>query len=157
MNRDLVKAIRLSMVFGFVGAVAIPFAFEVYANLGAVFGWALVLALVVVASIKFSTLELKSSLIGFITMMVFMLGLGIISYMIIHPAVKSYLTNNSKYFYVEPAKTFLFFVRASLMMIVIPLVSITKCGISYALKKIRTNSEATKNYIDNAFKDDVKK
>lgn len=156
MNKDLVKAIRLSMVFGFIGAIVIPFAFEVFANLGAIFGWILVLTFTIIASVKFSSLKLRNSAIGFITMLVFMFGLGIIGYMVIHPAIKSLLINSSEYFYTAPKDTFLFFLKAVLMQLIIPIVCFTKRGIIFALKKIRANGEATRKYIDNAFEDEIK-
>lgn len=153
MDRELQKAVRLGVIFGLIGAAGIPLCYEIYANLGRSFGWFFLLGGAVAAGIKLSSFNPKNAALGFAVMLPVELGFGLAAFMVIHPAVVSFLESHSKYFYLAPAQTFKFILGAAAMQLAAPGVALVRAGAEKAVKKLKENGEAAGRYIENAFDD----
>lgn len=156
MNENTTVAVKKALAFGFAGALGIPLCYEIFCNLSGIISYALLVLAAVFAGVKFSRIKLKDALFGFVLMFVLMTGFGIIAFMIIHPAAVKFLEERSRYFYASAADSARFFVKAAAIQLVVPAVCIAKSSLEIFLKKLKENSDATKNYIDNAFDDDMK-
>lgn len=157
MNKDLNSALEKAVIFGLLGAAGIPLAYEVFANISESIAWIALVFGAAFAGVKLSGSGVKNALLGFAVMFAMTAGLGIVGFMIIHPTVKSYLESHSKYFYVSLSESVRFCVRAAGVQLVVPVVILARKGLSTAVKKLKSNGEAAKSYIDNAFDDDDKK
>ncbi len=157
MNKDINKALKIAVICGIAGAVFVPVCYEVYANISRNIACFLLLAAACAVGVRLCVNKLSSALLAFVTMFVMEAGLGIVGFMIIHPAIKSYLSDHSKYFYLGLADSARYFVNAALIQLVIPAILIAKAAFLTAFKKLKENSEAAGKYIDNAFDDNLNK
>lgn len=156
MNENMTKSIRLALVFGFVGAVGIPLAYEVYANVSRFIALALLVVGAVYVGLKLSEFSFKDAFVAFVFMFVLMTGFAIVGFMIIHPAVVKYLEDRSDYFSLSTADSVKFFVKtAGIQLLAIGVCVLKSCG-KMMINKFRENSEATRKYIENAFDDEEK-
>lgn len=156
MNNDVKKTVRLALIFGFVGAVGIPLAYELYANVSRFIALALLVAGAVYVGIKLSEFSFKDSFIAFVFMFVLMTGFSIVCFMIIHPMVVDFLEKKSDYYPLATDESVKFFIKTAGIQLLAIAVCVLKGCIKYMIKKLRENSEATGKYILNAFDDEEK-
>ena len=64
MNENLSKSLRLSMIFGFAGALGIPLCYEIYANLSQGIALFFLITASVLAGIRLSQVRLRDAFIG---------------------------------------------------------------------------------------------
>lgn len=141
------------MILGFAGAVLIPVLYEIYANVSPAVGLFLAAAWVVFAGLKFSFLDFKEAFIGITCTIAYSGILGMVCYFIIHPKIQQMLLNSSVYFQLSLKEKAYFLLYIALIFLCMYLVWLGKFGVCRAVEKIRSNSEKTGEYIDNAFND----
>ncbi|MBE6836499.1 MAG: hypothetical protein E7509_00655 [Ruminococcus sp.] len=156
MNENMTKSIRLALVFGFVGAVGIPLAYECYANVSRLIALAFLVTGAVYVGFKLSKFSFKDAFVAFVFMFVLLAGFTIVGFMIIHPVVVKFLENSSRYYALNVADSVKFFVKtAGIQFLAVGVCVLKSCG-KYMIEKFRENSEATGKYIENAFDDEEK-
>ena len=95
---DSERSMKYFILFSIGAAVLLPVGTEVYANLSRGIAAVIVLALAVTAGIRFGLLPPKKALLGCSAFLLSSIVLSMVGFAAIHPAVKSWLTENSKYF-----------------------------------------------------------
>lgn len=150
---DFQKAVKRALIFGFSGAVILPFIHEFYANISGGFFTAVIFVLALICGVMFSRFEVKSALVSITVFTTVCAALGICLYVLIHPIAVSFLSSVSRYFrlsYLESvyyyAKLFLAFALVYLVYGVLHLVMIL-------VVKSKASRDNIKTYIDNAFDD----
>lgn len=151
---DIQKSMKYSLIYGLVGAVLLPLIYECYANISRNVAMVLIGAWAVYAGIKFSRLKAKAALLGITAALAYSGILGLICYVIIHPAAVSFLEKHSSYFYLTLKEQASFVIYAALVMLLMYVVCLAKYGIFRAINLIRGNGEKAAGYIDNAFSDE---
>lgn len=152
--KDLQKSMRYSLLFGFSGAIAIPIFYEIYANISKGAGIFLITGFVVLAGIKMSALSLKSALIGITACIAYSGILGMVGYVIIHPAAVSFLNAHSKYFQLSFKEQAIFLGNAIGILLCMYLICFARKGFERAFRQLKSNRQKTGEYISNAFADD---
>ncbi len=150
---EMKKAMKYSLVFGICGSVVIPVICELYANISKDFALFLFACYIVFAGVKFSSLHAKEAMLGMTAMIAYSGVLAIPVYLVVHPAVKSMLEKRSQYFQLTFQQSLRLIIMLALTFLLMYLVWIARAGINKAAAKFRSNSEKTKEYIDNAFDD----
>lgn len=147
------KAIKYSLIYGFIGAVLLPLIHESYANIGKTFSL-LVLALLVLAmTVRLSQFSFKEALLGITVTLSVSSVLGACLYLFIHERVVDFLESNSKYFYLGVSGHFKYYVSAVLILLSGYAVCMVIFGFKNLVRKFKDNQTAAKDYIDNAFDD----
>lgn len=150
---DLQKAVKLSLVTGFIGAAVLPILHETYANISRGFVIFCLLAGCVVSGILYSKREVKNALCA-ITVQISISGaLGIAIYVLIHPLTVSFLNKISKYFYLSAINSFYYYFSVFLNMLGIYFIYAVSHVIYVLIKRTKDSNEKIKSYIDNAFDD----
>ena len=147
------KAIKYSLIYGFIGAVIFPFIHESYANIGKTFSFVLLSALVLAMTIRLSMFSFKEALLGITVTLTLSSVLGACFYLCIHEKVVGFLEKNSKYFYIGVAEHFRYYVYSALILLSSYILCLIIFGFKKLEQKVRNNQTATKDYIDNAFND----
>ena len=148
---ELKEPMKYSIILGLAGSVLIPLFYEAYANISKVFALILLGIWVLVCAVRFLRFPIKEGLLGNTCMVVYTAGIGIVMYLVIHPAAESFLTDKSRYYYltikedVDFLKTTAEFFALGYILFFIKFIFIK------ALPKLRENSEKAGEYIDNAF------
>lgn len=151
------KAMKYSLIFGLIGAVAVPLLYEVYANVSTAVGLVLMCVWVVCAGIKFSGLSFREAFVGITCSISYTGILGFVIYVLIHPAVQNLLMKNSVYFQLTYQQKFRFLLYAAIIHVSMYVLWLVRFGITCAFRKLKSNSDKTGEYIDNAFSDDGEK
>ncbi|MBR6045606.1 MAG: hypothetical protein IKP47_08235 [Ruminococcus sp.] len=151
--KDFRRAMKLSLIYGLIGAVAAPLIYECYANISKVFALLLLAAFAVISGIKLSSLSPKAAITAGCAQLAYMTGFGLIAYIVIHPAAVNILSKNSKYFYLTLSEQAMFVLRAVLIMLLLFAVCAARWGLTAAAARIRSNRERVGRYIENAFDD----
>lgn len=156
MNENMNRSVRLALIFGFVGAVGIPLAYECYANVSRFIALVLLAMAAVYVGVKLSAFSFKDAFVAFVFMFVLMSGFTIVGFMIIHPAVEKALRESSEYYALSIAESVKFFVKtAGIQFLAVGVCVLKSCG-KYMVVKFIENSEATGKYIENAFDEEEK-
>lgn len=152
--KDIQRAMKLSIIFGLLGAVALPFLYEIYANVAQTAALVLAAVYAVVAGFVFSSLSIRSALLGITVTLAYNSILGIVGYVLIHPLMEDFLESHSVYFQLSLQQQAKFLIYTALILICMYPVCLAKKGILRAVKQFRSNSDKTGAYIDDAFSDD---
>lgn len=146
--------IKHSLICGFVGAAAMPFIYECYANVMREFAIALALFGCVFASYILTKYRFAQSLCAVMFFTVISGGLGLFIEIMLHSHIVSFLEKHSKYFYLSYKEISVFVFRIIMCYIAAFVVCFVRCGLRKALLIMRGNAEKSKSFIDNAFGDD---
>ncbi len=150
---NLQKVIKLALIYGFIGAVLLPFIHESYANIGKTFALVLLLIFVTEAAIKFSMNRFKEAVLGFTVMTAIASILGACVYLALHSTVVEFLERNSKYFYLGMTEHFRYYMLAASIFAFGYLLCLMIFGFKKLISKFKDNQNKAKDYIDNAFDD----
>ena len=150
---DIKKAMKLSLIFGAVSAVLVPLMFECYANISRSGALMILAAWAAFVGIKLSGLKLRSAMLAASAVLAYTLGLGIVVFVVVHPAAVRMLEKNSKYFYLSLRDVVIFLISAALVMLLVYVICGVIMAARYAASRIKSNGERVKSYIDDAFKD----
>lgn len=150
MNHNFVKSVKLGLFTALYASVCIPVGYEIYANISRTFALLLLLAGAVFIGIRFAKLPLKEAFIGFVYSVILTVGFSLVTSLVIHRLSVKFIDSISGYISISLDLTFDFYIKTAAISLVIIALPILKL----VLDKFRQNSEATKNYIDNAFDED---
>ncbi len=148
------KAIKYSLIYGFIGAVIFPFIHESYANIGKTFSLALLTILVIVMTIRLSQFSPRHAFLGITITLTLSSVLGTCLYLIIHEKVVDFLQKNSRYFYIGVTEHFRYYAFVALILLSSYLLCLILLGFKKLVKNLSDNQTSTKDYIDNAFNDE---
>lgn len=150
---NIQNAMKYSLIYGFIGAVLLPFIHESYANIGKTFSLLVLSALVLVMTVRLSQFSFKEALLGITVTLAVSSVLGACLYLFIHQKVVDFLEKNSKYFALEMTEHFRYYVSVVLILLSGYLICLIIFGFKGLFRKFRHNQTAVKDYIDNAFDD----
>lgn len=150
---DLQKAVKLSLITGFIGAAALPILHETYANISKSFAAICLLLGFVLCGILYSKREVKSALCAITVQISLSAALGFALYVLIHPLTVSFLNKISKYFYLSAYDSFLYYSLVLLSLLGIYIVYAVAHIFVVLIKRTKDSNEKIKSYIDNAFDD----
>ena len=156
--KDIQTSMRLSLIFGLVGAVFLPVIYELYANVSRPFAIFLILVYSITAGFVMSSLKTGSALLGITVCIIYNAFFGMLAYIIIHPAVQHFLNSHSQYFQLSLSEYAGFLLYTALILLCMYLVCFVRKCVGMAYSKFKANSDKTGSYIENAFSDgsDVK-
>ena len=151
---DNERAMKYFIIFALGSAVILPCCGEVFANISHGAAFTAVAIWTVAAGIKFSSLPVKSAMLGITAFFFSSVILSLIGYVIIHPAVKNWLTANSVYFDLSLTELVSYWGRAVSMLIIPYLVFFARLGVKRSMGKLEDNGKKAASAVDNAFDDD---
>lgn len=151
--KDIQKSMKYSLIFGIAGAVAVPVLYEIYANISTAAGLFLVACYAVAAGIIISSLDMRSALLGITVCLAYNGILGMIAYVIIHPAMVSFLNSHSTYFQLSLEAQAKFLLYTALILFGMYLICFMRKGFEKAHSLFKSNREKTRSYIEDAFSD----
>jgi len=154
--KDLDRAMKYFIGFALGSAVALPLLGEVYANISKGIALFFVAAWAVWAGVKFSSLSLKSAMLGVTSYVFSSVILSFIGYLAIHPAVRRWIEGHSVYFELSLSEWARYWGSAFLLLLISYVIYFARFGLSKAAGKLRSDSEKTASAIENAFEDDDK-
>lgn len=150
---NIQNEMKYSIIYGFIGAVLLPFIHESYANIGKTFSLLVLSALVLAMTVRLSQFSFKEALLGITVTLAVSSVLGACLYLFIHQKVVDFLERNSKYFALEMTEHFRYYVSVLLILLSGYVVCLIIFGFKGLFRKFRDNQTAVKDYIDNAFDD----
>lgn len=148
---NLQKVMKYALIYGFIGAVLLPFIHESYANIGKTFALVVLAVLVAAATIRLSMYSFKEAVLGLTVMLAISSILGACLYLIVHEMVVDFLEKNSEYFYLGVTEHFRYYVSAAVILILGYVLCLLIFGFKKLISKFKDNQKKTKDYIDNAF------
>lgn len=148
---ELKKPMKYSIILGLAGSVMIPLFYEAYANISKTFAMVLLFIWAAVCSWKLIRFPVKEGLLAISCMLAYTGVLGIVMYVIIHPAVRGFLEKNSKYYYLTIKEEVSFFGTAIGLMCLVYVAFFAKILLIKTVEKVNDNREKAGQYIDNAF------
>lgn len=156
--RDIQKSMKYSLILGLSGALILPMIYEFYANISNAFALILVACFVLISGIVFSSLSIKSALLGVTVSIAYNSILGLIAYVVIHPVAVRFLNSHSVYFQLSIKEQSEFVLYTALLLLCMYVVLLARKGLQKAYSMLKTNNEKTGSYINDAFsdKDDLK-
>lgn len=149
------KSMKLSLFFGLIGAAIVPVIYEIYANISANIALFLLFLWVCYGGIKFSPLKLKEAFIGITCAIAYSGVLGAVFYFLIHPKIEEMLNEKSVYFQLTFKEQLYFIVYVFAIFLIMYIFPIIRTIFSMLEKKIKSNNLKSKEYIDNAFDDNM--
>jgi hypothetical protein len=152
--KDIDRAMKYFILFAIGSAVVLPVLGEVYANVSNGIAVALAAAWAVWAGVKFSSLTPRSAMLGITAYVFSSVVLSLVGYVIIHPAIKSWIENHSVYFSLSLEQLVKFWGTAFGLLLAAYVIYVVRLGFSKAFEKLRNNSRETASAIDNAFSED---
>lgn len=152
--KDIDRAMKYFIVFSLGSAVVLPLMGEVYANVSKTIAIVLVAAWAVWAGSKFSSLTVKSAMLGITSYAFSSVILSLIGYVIIHPAVKSWIEDHSEYFTLPLTEWAKYWSAAFAMLMLAYVIYFARLGLAKAHGRLKSNSRETASAIDNAFSED---
>lgn len=141
------------IIFALGSAVLLPVCGEVYANIAPAFGIAIIAVWTITAGLKFSSLPPKPAMLGITAYVFSSVVLSLVGYVLIHPAIKGWLEENSKYFALTLPEWAAYWGKAFGLTAASYIVYFARLGIKKATGKISDNNKQAANAIDNAFGD----
>ncbi|MCR5142489.1 MAG: hypothetical protein K6C68_08175 [Ruminococcus sp.] len=147
------RSMKYFMIFTLGAAVLLPFCGEIYANLSRGFAYAVVIGWTLAAGVKFSALPFRSAMLGITSYVFSSLVLSIIGYVIIHPAVRSWIESHSDYFELAILDWVKYWAAAFCLLFAAYLVYFARLGLNKALGRMKQNGEQAASAIDSAFDD----
>lgn len=151
---DNERAMKYFIIFALGSAVILPVGGEMYANIARSFGLVFIAVWAAAAGLKFSSLPSKTALLGLTAYVFSSMVLSLIGYVLIHPAIKDWLEENSKYFELSLPEWASFWVKAFGLLAGSYAVFFARKGLKKAIGKLSDNNRQTARAIDNAFGDD---
>ena len=151
--KDIQKSMKLSLIFGLLGAVGIPIIYEIYANISIAAGLFLAVCYTLAAGVIFSGLAMKSALLGITVCLAYNGILGMIAYVVIHPAMVGFLNSHSEYFQLSLKEQLMFLIYVAVILLCMYLVCFVRKGFGRAYNLFKSNREKTGAYIEDAFSD----
>ena len=148
---DLKKPMKYSIILGVLGSVLVPLLYEVYANIGKGFAVLLLFVWAGVCFVKLMRFPIKEGVLSITCTIAYTGILGIVMYVVIHPAVQSFLEKNSKYYYLTLKEEAAFFGFAIGVMLLLYLMLFMKVIIQRSVARLKEISEKSGEYIENAF------
>lgn len=152
--KDLDRAMKYFILFAVGSAAVLPLAGEIYANVSKSAAIAAVAVWAVYAGWKFSSLPVKSAMLGITSYVFSSVILSVFGYLIIHPSVKSWLESHSVYFSLPLNEWAVYWGEAFALLLASYVIYFARLGLLKAAGKFRNNSEQTASAIDNAFSED---
>lgn len=152
--KELDRAMKYFIVFALGSAVLLPLLGEVYANISRTGALVLVCCWAVSAGVKFSSLPVKSGLVGITAYVFSSVILSLIGYLIIHPAVKGWIDEHSEYFTLSLSEWVRYWGAAFSAQLLAYVIYFARLGISKARGRLKSNGAAAASAIDNAFSED---
>ncbi len=146
--------IKQSIISGLIGAAVFPFLYECYANVMRGFAVALALFGCVLMGFVLAKNSLSKALCGLTFFTLLSVGLGLFLQIIVHRHIVDFLESRSKYFYLSYRDISIYIIKIFTCYISGYIVCIARCGGRAAVRKMRSNSQDTKSFIDNAFGED---
>ncbi len=150
---DLKKSMKLSLIFGFIGAALMPVIYEIYANVSMTAGLVFTAAWVLYAGVRFSSLGFKEAFVGITCTIAYSGILGWVCSLAIHPFIMDMLIKRSVYFQLTLSAQVYFVLYAFLIFICMYVIWLIRFGMRKAAQKLKSNREKAGLYIDNAFDD----
>lgn len=150
---NLQKVMKQALIYGFIGAVLLPFIHESYANIGKTFALVVLSVLVIITTVKLSMYSFKEAILGLTVMLAISSILGVCLYLIVHEVVVDFLEKNSEYFYLGVTEHFRYYVSAAVILVLGYVLCLLIFGFKKLISKFKDNQKKTKDYIDNAFDD----
>ena len=150
---NIQNAMKYSLIYGFIGAVLLPFIHESYANIGKTFSLLVLSALVLAMTVRLSQFSFKEAMLGITVTLAVSSVLGACFYLFIHERVVDFLERNSKYFALEMMEHFRYYISVVLILLSGYLICLIIFGFKGLFRKFRGNQMVVKDYIDNAFDD----
>lgn len=145
------RAIKYSLIYGFIGAVLLPLIHESYANIGKTFSL-LVLALLVLAmTIKLSMFGFKEAFIGITLTLSVSCVLGECLYFGMYEKIAGFLEKNAEYFSLGITEHFRYYISAAAILLSGYAVCLLIFGFKRLIRRFKDNQKAAQSYIDNAF------
>ncbi|MGN0634218.1 MAG: hypothetical protein ACI4JW_10180 [Oscillospiraceae bacterium] len=154
--KELDRAMKYFICFALGSAAVLPILGEVYANISKTAALIFAAAWAVFAGVKFSSLPVKSAMLGITSYAFSSVILSLIGYVIIHPAIRSWLESNSEYFSLPLSDWARYWSAAFSLLLLSYVIYFARLGIKKAVCKFRSNSEASASAIENAFSEDEK-
>ncbi|SDA15900.1 hypothetical protein SAMN02910447_01020 [Ruminococcus sp. YE71] len=151
---DSEKSMKYFIIFALGAAVVLPVGGEVFANISHGFGIGMVAVWAVLAGVKFSSLPFRNAMLGVSAYVFSAVVLSLIGYVVIHPAVKSWLEANSTYFELSLVELAGYWAKAFALLACSYLIYFGRLGFRAAVGKFEKNSSETSAAIENAFEDD---
>ncbi len=151
--KDIQKSMKFSMIFGFIGAVAVPVFYEIYANVSNTIGLVMVCCFALVAGVAFSTIALKSALLGITVSLAYTGIFGMLVYVLLHPIVVNALKASSVYFQLSLKEQAMFLLYTALILFGMYIVCLICKGVTIAINQVKNNREKSASYIADAFSD----
>ncbi|WP_242940219.1 hypothetical protein [Ruminococcus albus] len=148
---------KLSIVFGLIGAVILPILYEIYANISTTVGLFFVICWVFFAGIKLSGLTFKEALIGITCTIAYSGVFGFIFALAIHPSAMKLLISRSVYFQLGLKEKLLFVATCFFMFLGMYLLWVIRFALRKVMEKFKSNREMAGSYIENAFNDEEDK
>lgn len=150
---DLRRSMKLAICFGLTGAVLLPVFYEIYANISPRGGLIFVLIWVMYAGVRFSGLSFKEAMLGMTCTIAYSGILGLVCYLVIHPAVVALLVKRSVYFQLGLEGQVVFAICCFFIMLAMYLVWLIRFAARKTVERFKSNREKAGEYIDNAFND----
>lgn len=150
---DNEKSMKYFMVFTLGAALLLPLCGEIFANVSRGFAYAVVIGWTLAAGVKFSSLPLKSGMLGITSYVFSSVVLSMIGYVIVHPAVRGWIEKHSDYFELSLIDWARYWVAAFLLLFAAYVVYFARFGMNKALGKMKQNGEQAASAIDSAFDD----
>lgn len=151
--KNIQKSMKFSFIYGFIGALIIPVFYEVYSNVSVNIGLFFIACFAVVSGIAFSRLPLRSGILGITVALAYTGIFGMLVYVLLHPAVVSFLNSNSVYFQLSLKAQVVFLLYTSLILFGMYIVFFVSKIFSKAIKQFKNNREKAGVYIQKAFSD----
>lgn len=155
--KDFERAMKLSLIYGLIGAVLAPLIYECYANISRGFALALLAVWAVWVGYKLSSLSHTAAMLSASAALAYTVGMGFMAFIIVHPLIVKALEKSSKYFYLTLDEQLNFVVCAFFIMLIMFIVCWAVWGVKYAVSHIKSNNERAAGYIDNAFDSEEEK
>ena len=92
------RTMKYFIIFSVGAAILLPLSAEIYANLSRAAATVIVLGLAIGAGVRFGLLPPKKALLGCTAFLLSSIVLCMVGFAAIHPPIKNWLTENSKYF-----------------------------------------------------------
>ncbi|MBO6140634.1 MAG: hypothetical protein J6O40_02475 [Ruminococcus sp.] len=148
---ELKKPMKYSIILGLIGSALIPVLYEVYANIGKTFAIILLFVWTGVCIYKLMRFPTKEAMLAITCLIAYTGIFGIVMYVIIHPAVQSFLEKSSKYYYLTLKEEMYFFGFAIGVMLLLYLMFFFRLFMIKGIARLKEISEKSGEYIENAF------
>lgn len=154
--KDIEKTMKLSICFSLASAAVLPVLYEFYANIMQGIALALLTVWNVFVGLKFAKLELRSAMLSSAVHLFAAIALGPVFFVIIHPAIQSWLEKISTYIALSTGEFFRYWGEALLLLFLPFVISLIKSAVQKTFRDISEDSSEIANAINNAFSEEEK-